>query len=125
MKSGVDPAINLKRGGCYVSYLSIFSMLICVSMSQILLFWQNLLGSEGAHDSSDPLLGSTLVWNCFFLILFFLGIMETILQLIYNCYILFVFFLVKIVVALYTYNARDRGDLSFRKGDRLGILDDR
>lgn len=30
----------------------------------------------------------------------------------------------KIVVALYTYNARDRGDLSFRKGDRLGILDD-
>lgn len=28
-------------------------------------------------------------------------------------------------MALYTYNARDRGDLSFRKGDRLGILDDR
>ncbi|XP_067139502.1 tyrosine-protein kinase Fyn-like [Centruroides vittatus] len=30
----------------------------------------------------------------------------------------------KIVVALYTYNARDDGDLSFRKGDRLIILDD-
>ncbi|KAF8783040.1 tyrosine-protein kinase Src64B-like isoform X3 [Argiope bruennichi] len=30
----------------------------------------------------------------------------------------------KIVVALYPYNARDQGDLSFRKGDRLGILDD-
>lgn len=30
----------------------------------------------------------------------------------------------KVVVALYTYNARDQGDLSFRKGDRLGILDD-
>lgn len=28
----------------------------------------------------------------------------------------------KVVVALYTYNARDDGDLSFRKGDRLQIL---
>ncbi|KAM7294198.1 tyrosine-protein kinase SRK3 [Ixodes scapularis] len=30
----------------------------------------------------------------------------------------------KMVVALYTYNARDDGDLSFRKGDRLQILND-
>ncbi|KAH6922706.1 hypothetical protein HPB50_018322 [Hyalomma asiaticum] len=30
----------------------------------------------------------------------------------------------KVVVALYTYNARDDGDLSFRKGDRLQILND-
>lgn len=30
----------------------------------------------------------------------------------------------KVVVALYTYNARDDGDLSFRKGDRLQVLND-
>lgn len=30
----------------------------------------------------------------------------------------------KIVIALYTYNAKDDGDLSFRKGERLLILDD-
>lgn len=30
----------------------------------------------------------------------------------------------KVVVALYTYEARDAGDLSFRKGERLIILDD-
>ncbi|XP_076335508.1 tyrosine-protein kinase Src64B isoform X2 [Tachypleus tridentatus] len=30
----------------------------------------------------------------------------------------------KIVVALYTYNASDEGDLSFKKGDRLVILDE-
>lgn len=31
---------------------------------------------------------------------------------------------VRVVVALYTYNARDKGDLDFSKGDRLGILDE-
>lgn len=30
----------------------------------------------------------------------------------------------KVVIALYTYNAKDDGDLSFRKGERLHILDD-
>lgn len=30
----------------------------------------------------------------------------------------------KVVIALYTYNAKDDGDLSFRKGERLQILDD-
>ncbi len=30
----------------------------------------------------------------------------------------------KIVIALYTYNAKDDGDLSFRKGERLHIIDD-
>ncbi|XP_053201988.1 tyrosine-protein kinase Fyn-like [Panonychus citri] len=30
----------------------------------------------------------------------------------------------QIVIALYNYNAKDEGDLSFRKGDRLIILDD-
>lgn len=29
-----------------------------------------------------------------------------------------------IVTALYTYNAKDEGDLSFRKGDRLLVIDD-
>jgi len=29
-----------------------------------------------------------------------------------------------VVIALYTYSAKDDGDLSFRKGDRLTILDD-
>lgn len=30
----------------------------------------------------------------------------------------------QVVIALYNYNAKDEGDLSFRKGDRLVILDD-
>ncbi|CAG2102254.1 unnamed protein product [Medioppia subpectinata] len=30
----------------------------------------------------------------------------------------------KVVIALYTYNAKDDGDLSFRKGERLHVLDD-
>jgi tyrosine-protein kinase Src len=30
----------------------------------------------------------------------------------------------KIVIALYTYNAKDDGDLSFKKGERLHIIDD-
>lgn len=30
----------------------------------------------------------------------------------------------QIVIALYTYNSKDEGDLSFRKGDKLVIIDD-
>lgn len=29
------------------------------------------------------------------------------------------------MIALYTYNAKDEGDLSFKKGERLLVLDDR